>query len=148
MDKLTPEQRSRNMAAVKSKDTRPELMLRRELWKRGLRYRKNCKEVPGTPDIVFPWYKIAVFCDGSFWHGYEWEKTKGRIKSNTKYWHTKIEKNIDRDKRVNRQLLVEGWILVRYWDYQILKDLKFCADEIEALVRERRAENAAWHDRK
>lgn len=148
MDKLTPEQRSRNMAAIKSKDTKPELMLRRELWKRGLRYRKNCKDVPGTPDIVFPWYKIAVFCDGSFWHGYEWEKTKGRIKSNLKYWHTKIEKNIERDKRVNKQLQIEGWILVRYWEHQILKDLKSCADEIEALVRERRAENAAWYDRK
>lgn len=145
MDRLTPEQRSKNMAAVKSKDTKPELRLRKELWRRGLRYRKNCGEVIGKPDIIFPWYKIAVFCDGEFWHGYDWEKNKSRIKSNTKYWHAKINRNMERDNEVNIRLQREGWILLRYWEHQIRKNLSECADEIEAIVREKKAEYAAWN---
>ena len=135
MDRLTPEQRHKNMKAVKNKDSRIELMLRKELWSRGLRYQKNSKKVYGHPDIVFIGKKVAVFCDSEFWHGYEWEKRKTDIKSNQDFWIAKIEKNINRDKEVNDHLLSEGWRVLRFWGKEIEKDCFRCADAIEKLVR-------------
>ena len=82
MDNLTPEQRRKNMQAIKNRDSQIELLLRRELWKRGLRYRKNVKTVYGHPDIAFIGKKVAVFCDSEFWHGYDWEHRKKDFKSN------------------------------------------------------------------
>ena len=83
---LTKEQIACNMRSNKSKDTKPELLLRRELWSRGMRYRKNCKELPGKPDIAFIKAKIAVFVDGKMWHGYDWEHQKNDFKSNRDFW--------------------------------------------------------------
>lgn len=92
----TPEQIRKNMRAVKNKDSAIEVLLRRELWRRGLRYRKNVAGLTGKPDIVFMGKKIAVFCDGDFWHGYDWENRKQDIKSRKEFWIPKIERNMQR----------------------------------------------------
>lgn len=136
MDRLTSEQRHKNMQAVKSKDSRIELLLRQELWLRGLRYRKNAKSVFGHPDIVFIGKKVAVFCDSEFWHGYDWANRKKDIKSNQDFWVTKIERNMARDKEVNEHLLSLGWTVLRFWGKQIEKDTAGCADLIEKEVRQ------------
>lgn len=134
MDKLTPEQRHKNMQAVKSKDSKIELLLRQELWNRGLRYRKNVKTVFGHPDIAFIGKKVAVFCDSEFWHGYDWERRKSDIKSNKDFWITKIERNIARDKEVNDYLASHGWTVLRFWGKEIQKNVAKCADMIEKEV--------------
>lgn len=135
MDKLTPEQRHKNMAAVKSQDSKIELLLRKELWNRGIRYRKNVKTVFGHPDIAFIGKKVAVFCDSEFWHGYDWAKRKRDIKSNQAFWISKIERNMARDKEVNNYLISHGWIVLRFWGKQIEKDVAGCADIIEKEVK-------------
>ncbi len=104
MDNHTKEQRRKNMQAVKNKDSQIEIMLRKELWKRGLRYRKNVRKIYGCPDIVFGKEKIAVFCDSEFWHGYNWTEKKHEIKSNKDFWFAKIERNIQRDIEVTQKL--------------------------------------------
>lgn len=134
MDKLTPEQRHKNMQAVKSKDSKIEVLLRQELWKRGLRYRKNVKYVFGHPDIAFIGKKIAVFCDSEFWHGYDWDNRKNDIKSNKEFWVAKIERNIARDEEVNNYLISHGWVILRFWGKQIQKDAAGCADIVEKEV--------------
>ena len=115
MDDLTPEQRKKNMRAIRSKDTTIELALRKALWQRGIRYRKNYKGLLGKPDIVITKYRIAVFCDSDFWHGYDWENRKARIKSNQDYWIPKIERNMKRDREVTATLVEQGWIVLRFW---------------------------------
>ena len=137
MDTHTAEQRHKNMQAVKSKDTAIELLLRKELWSRGIRYRKNVKSIIGKPDIAFIKKKVAVFCDSEFWHGFNWEHKKSDIKSNRDFWIPKIEKNIARDKEVNDALAADGWIVLRFWGQQIKKDVKACADLIVAALKER-----------
>ena len=121
MDTHTEEQRHKNMQAVKSKDTAIELLLRKELWSRGIRYRKNVKSMVGKPDIAFIKKKVAVFCDSEFWHGFDWEHRKSDIKSNRDFWIPKIEKNIARDEKVNAALEADGWIVLRFWGQQIKK---------------------------
>lgn len=124
----------------KSKDTKPELLLRKELWKRGLRYRKNYKGVCGKPDIVFLKAKIAVFVDGKMWHGYNWEHQKNDFKSHREFWIPKIEQNIERDSIVNKTLTEQGWQVLRFWDFEIKKDLFTCANQIEQTYRNKRKE--------
>ena len=135
MDKHTPEQRHRNMQAVKSKDSEIERLLRNELWKRGLRYRKNVKDIIGKPDIVFIGKKVAVFCDSEFWHGYNWEERKEDIKTRREFWIPKIERNIQRDLEVNAALTEAGWTVLRFWGKDIKKHCSECADIIERTVR-------------
>lgn len=135
MDNHTPEQRHKNMKAVKSKDTKIEVMLRKELWTRGLRYQKNSKKVFGKPDIVFIGKKVAVFCDSEFWHGYNWENKKKEIKSHRDFWIPKIERNIARDTEVTEELEKSGWTVLRFWDNDIKKNLQACADIIERTVK-------------
>lgn len=137
MDKHTPEQRHRNMQAVKNKDSQIELMLRKELWNRGLRYRKNSNKVFGHPDIVFIGKKIAVFCDSEFWHGYDWENKKDEIKSRRDFWIPKIERNIQRDNEVNEKLREDGWMVLRFWGNEIKKNLESCAEKIENAYKEK-----------
>lgn len=137
MDNHTPEQRRKNMQAVKNKDSKIELMLRRELWSRGLRYQKNSSKVFGKPDIVFFGKKVAVFCDSEFWHGYDWENKKNEIKSRKEFWIPKIERNIQRNIEVNKKLKSEGWIVLRFWGNEIKKDLNKCADIIERTILQR-----------
>lgn len=133
----TPEQIHFNMSRIRCKDTKIEVVLRKELWSRGLRYRKNVKTVPGKPDIAFIGKKIAVFCDSEFWHGFDWENRKNDIKTHREFWIPKIERNIQRDLEVNRLLEEQGWIVLRFWGKEIQKDLSGCADRIEKVVRER-----------
>ena len=135
MDKHTPEQRRKNMRAVKNKDSQIELLLRKELWGRGLHYRKNINRIYGKPDIVFIGKKIAVFCDSEFWHGYNWEERKQDFKSHQEFWIPKIERNMQRDKEVTERLQAEGWTVLRFWGNDIKKNVSRCADIIEAQVR-------------
>lgn len=134
----TAEQISYNMSRVKNKDTKIELILRNELWKRGLRYRKHYKKAYGKPDICFPSYKIAVFCDSEFWHGYNWEERKKEIKKNKEFWFNKIERNINRDKEVNKKLFQEGWTVIRFWENDIKNNVEECADIIQHLYNKKR----------
>ena len=133
----TPEQIHYNMSRIRCKDTKIEVALRKELWSRGLRYRKNVKTVPGKPDIAFIGKKIAVFCDSEFWHGYDWENRKNDIKTRREFWIPKIERNMERDMEVNRILEEQGWIVLRFWGKQIQKNLRECADIIEETVKSR-----------
>ena len=135
MDKHTPEQRRKNMQAVKNKDSQIELMLRKELWSRGLRYRKNSNKVFGHPDIVFIGKKVAVFCDSEFWHGHYWENRKKDFKSHQEFWIPKIERNMERDKEVTAELQRQGWTVLRFWGKEIKKNVCGCADIIEKAVR-------------
>ncbi len=137
MAKKTPEQISYNMRQVKNKDSEIEVLLRRELWRRGIRYRKNVRKIEGKPDLAFIGKKVAVFCDSEFWHGYNWETKRNEIKSNQEFWYKKIERNMERDREVNEKLAQEGWIVLRFWGKEIKKDLLRCADEIEKILRER-----------
>lgn len=130
MVKLTPEQRRKNMQAVKSKDTKIEVMLAKLLYGKGLRYRKNNKSVFGKPDFTFKKYKIAIFCDGDFWHGKDWEIRKYDHKTNQAFWFNKIEKNIQRDIVVNRKLEDEGWTVLRFWGSEIKKNPGKCVEII------------------
>lgn len=132
----TKEQISLNMKHNKSKDTKPELLLRKEVWKRGLRYRKNYKGVCGKPDIVFLKAKIAVFVDGKMWHGYNWEHQKNDFKSHREFWISKIEQNMARDSIVNKTLTEQGWQVLRFWDFEIKKDVVACANQIEQIYKD------------
>ena len=134
MNILTKEQRSKNMQAVKSKGSKIEVSLGKELWKRGFRYRKNDKSVFGKPDFVFKKYKVAVFCDSEFWHGKDWETKKHEHKSNIDFWHKKIQRNIERDKEVNTELTKQGWKVLRFWGRDIEKKLLLCIDNIEEVI--------------
>ena len=135
--KKTPEQISFNMRRVKNKDSTIELALRKELWNRGLRYRKNVKSVYGKPDIAFIGKKIAVFCDSEFWHGYAWEITQDEFQSRRDFWLPKIERNMQRDREVNQKLRSEGWIVLRFWGKEIKRDASACADIIQREWEER-----------
>ena len=137
MDDLTPEQRRKNMQAIRSKDTRIELRLRKALWQKGIRYRKNYKELPGKPDIAITKYRVAVFCDSDFFHGYDWENRNQRIKSNREYWVPKIEKNMERDKIITQQLQEAGWTVLRFWEWQIKKNIDECVEIVLEAVRNR-----------
>lgn len=139
-DDLTPEQRRRNMQAIKSKDTTIELALRKALWSKGFRYRKNCKTLIGKPDIAITKYKIAVFCDSEYWHGFDWENRNQKIKSNREYWIPKIERNMARDQEVNAALEREGWTVIRFWERQIRKELDSCVDDVLSAIEKKRAD--------
>ena len=132
--KKTKEQISYNMQQVKSKDSKIEVLLRKELWSRGIRYRKNVSRIYGKPDIVFMGKKIAVFCDSEFWHGYNWEERKKDFKSHQEFWIPKIERNIERDAEVTVELESEGWTVLRFWGNEIKKSTAQCADIIEKAV--------------
>ena len=135
MDNHTPEQRHRNMKAIKNSDSRIELILRKELWDRGLRYRKNVKKIFGKPDIAFLSKRVAVFCDSEFWHGYDWDNRKKDLKSNRDFWIAKIERNIQRDQEVTETLKEQGWVVLRFWGNDIKKNCLRCADIIENTLK-------------
>lgn len=119
------------MQAIKGTDTLIEVQLAKALWARGWRYRKNDKRVPGKPDLTFGKYKVAVFVDGEFFHGYNWETEKFRIKSNREFWWPKIEKNMERDKKVNETLEALGWTVLRFWGKEIKNNLTSSISNIE-----------------
>jgi DNA mismatch endonuclease (patch repair protein) len=136
----TPEVTYKIMSAVKSRNTRPEMKLRRELWSRGLRYRVNLKTLSGKPDVVFTKAKIAVFCDGDFWHGNNWAirglpSLEDELKRYSEYWCLKILTNIERDKKVTFNLEADGWTVLRFWESEIKSDVTKCADIVESEYR-------------
>lgn len=134
--KKTSDQISYNMSRIKNKNTNIEQKLENELRRRGLTtYVKNQKDIPGKPDFVFAARKIAVFCDGDFWHGFNWESTKETIHSNRDFWIHKIEKTMVRDAKVNISLAEQGWRVFRFWGHDIKNNLIQCADEIEGALR-------------
>jgi DNA mismatch endonuclease (patch repair protein) len=118
------------MKKVKSKDTKEEISFRKELWKRGIRYRINYKKLSGSPDIVLTKYRIAIFIDGEFWHGDDWIKKRERIKDNRGYWIPKIERNMERDTEVNEKLAKEGYKVFRFWSRQVNQELGRCVSII------------------
>ena len=117
------------MQHIRSKDTSIEIKLRKALWHEGIRYRKNYKALPGKPDIAITKYRIAIFCDSSFWHGRDFDKKKP-VDTNHEYWDSKIKKNMKRDLDVNRQLKEMGWLVLRFWDIEINKQLEMCVNTV------------------
>ena len=132
----TPETRKR-MSKVKLKNGTAEQLLAKQLWHLGYRYRKNYKGLPGSPDIVLSKYKVAVFVDGEFWHGQDWNNRKERLKRNREYWIEKIEENIQRDQRVNTELQDKGWIVIRFWEKEVLKNTTKCVDKVVSEIQSR-----------
>lgn len=133
MDRHTPQQRSKNMAAVKSTGTSFEVALGKALWNEGLRYRKNNKTVFGKPDFTFKKYKVAVFVDSEFFHGKDWE-TKKKPATNAEFWLKKISRNIERDKEVNEYLSEQGWTVLRFWSNEVKKNLNGCVVIIKKMI--------------
>lgn len=118
-DVMTPEQRSRCMAAIKGKDTKPEMIVRKYLFSRGLRFRVQVRKLPGNPDIVLPKYKTVIFVNGCFWHGHEGCKYFRLPKSNVEFWKEKIERNIERDRESMQALFDLGWKVIRVWECEL-----------------------------
>lgn len=130
------ERSHKNMSRIKGKDTSIEVTLRRALWAKGYRFRKNYKKLPGRPDIALTKYKIAVFCDSEFFHGKDWDVLKIKLESgkNPDYWIKKIERNIERDKEKDNLLRAEGWTVIHFWGKDILKDTDGCIKVIEEAI--------------
>ena len=124
------------MQSIKSKDTKIELILRRALWRSGIRYRKNYSKIPGKPDIAITKYKIAIFCDSEFFHGKDWEVLKPRLEksNNSEFWLSKIYRNRERDDEVNKELLFMGWTVIRFWGNDIKKNTDECIKVIEETI--------------
>jgi DNA mismatch endonuclease (patch repair protein) len=131
MDVLTPEQRRKCMSHIRSSDTKPEVFFRKALWKWGVRYRKNVKNLFGKPDIAIKKYRLVIFIDGDFWHGNDWEKRhfssqEEMLVSYSDFWQEKIRRNIERDKKVTAYYQTNGWTILRFWATAIKKDLNGC----------------------
>ena len=137
MDNLKPEQRRKNMQHIRSKDTEIERILRQALWNEGIRYRKNYKKLLGKPDIAITKYKIAIFCDGEFFHGKNWNQLQEKLKNsnNSEYWIKKIQKNINRDYEIERELRAKGWIVLRFWGKDIKRDVDMCVKAIKEAIQ-------------
>lgn len=136
MDNLTREQRRKNMQHIKAQDTSIEVKLRKKLWNKGFRYRKNYAKLPGKPDIVLTKYKIAIFCDSEFFHGKDWEVLKPRLAKgdNSEYWIKKITRNRERDDGINKQLLFQGWTVIRFWGKDIERNVNECVKVVEETI--------------
>ena len=136
MDVLTPEQRKKSMQHNQSENTSIELKLRKELWHKGYRYRKNYKKLPGSPDIALTKQKVAIFCDSEFFHGKDWEVKKSKLQNgkNAEFWINKIERNMRRDLANDQRLLCMGWTVIHFWGNDILKDTGTCVKVIEEVL--------------
>lgn len=134
--KRDPQITHKIMSAIPSKNTKPELLLRRALWRENLRYRVNYKNLPGKPDIAFTKYKVAVFCDGDFWHGHNWavrgmNSLEEELSGYSDFWRTKIIRNVERDEKTDRALKLLGWSVVRIWESDINKSLDGCVQIVK-----------------
>ncbi len=118
------------MSQIKGKDTKPEKLLKKALWQAGVRYKTPKKLLFGKPDISLKKYKLVIFVDGSFWHGYDWENRKENIKSNREFWIAKIERNMQRDQEVNSNYRSKGWTVLRFWDFEVKEELGVCLKTI------------------
>lgn len=136
MDRLSPSQRHTAMQHIKSSNTSIEMMLRKALWHKGYRYRKNYTKLIGKPDIVITKYHIAIFCDGEFFHGKDWPELQKKILSgnNSQYWYGKITRNIERDQNVTSELRSHGWTVLRFWGKDIKDNLSGCLQAVDEAV--------------
>ena len=125
------------MSKVRLKNGKAETILAKRLWHEGYRYRRNYKKLPGSPDIALTTYRVAVFVDGEFWHGENWEERKAKLKHNREYWIEKIEENMARDKRVDGQLQEMGWTTVHFWEKQVLKHTDECLQVVLELIEKK-----------
>ena len=134
------------MSRIRGTDTKIEVTLRKALWQRGYRYRKNYKDLPGRPDIVLTKYKIAIFCDSEFFHGKDWEILKPKLEKgkNPDYWVKKIQRNIERDEEKDKILNFMGWTVVHFWGKDILKNTEECIRVIEETIFDLEMENNDW----
>jgi DNA mismatch endonuclease (patch repair protein) len=125
---------------IRKTDSRAEVALRKALWRRGARYRKNARGLIGTPDLVFASPRVVVFCDGDFWHGRGWNERKRRLQrgANASYWISKIERNRARDRQVSRKLKADGWVVVRLWERDVLADVGAAATRVLEVLQRRR----------
>jgi DNA mismatch endonuclease (patch repair protein) len=126
----TTNRRSSMMSKIKSKNTKAELLLRKALWAKNIRFRINVKSILGKPDIFIKKYRLAIFVDGGFWHGYKWEQKKAEIKSNVGFWIPKIENNMQRDRHIQIALEDAGYTVLRFWDHEINKELPKCVNQV------------------
>jgi len=136
-----PEVTHKIMSSIKSRDTQPEIILRKALWHKNMRYRINNKMLPGKPDIIFTKYKIAVFCDGDFWHGHNWvlrgiPSLEEELKGYSEFWRNKILRNIEHDMEINKSLNTLGWTVVRLWESDIKKNIDECVQNIQEAICE------------
>jgi len=137
----TSPERSKMMSRIRSSGGKGEVMLAKALWHRNIRYRKNFKPLPGKPDITLTRHKIAIFVDGEFWHGFDWAKRKKKgFNNNEEFWINKIERNIKRDMEVNRRLFDAGWLVLRFWEKDVIKNLDDCVYQIETTILYRQYE--------
>jgi len=139
------------MSSIKSKNTQPEIILRKALWRQNLRYRVNYQKLPGKPDIVFTKYKIVIFCDGDFWHGHNWvlrgmPSLEAELEKYTEYWQNKILRNIKRDEENNQSLRTLGWTVIRLWESDIKKNLNECVATIQETIFEAMLQNCESAD--
>jgi DNA mismatch endonuclease, patch repair protein len=135
-DNLTPEQRSRTMARIRGRNTGPELLLRRALWRRGLRgYRLNVRRLPGRPDLAWGHLRVAVFVDGAFWHGHPSAYKPGK---SGRYWDEKIARNVARDRAADEALVEMGWTVIRLWDFDVRRNVELCVEAVETALSQRR----------
>ena len=130
------EKSHKNMSRIRGKDTSIELALRKALWAKGYRYRKNYKGLPGSPDIALTQYKIAIFCDSEFFHGKDWDSLKAKLEKgkNPGYWIKKIERTIERDRENTQKLQEMGWVVLRFWGKEIQKNVDKCVLEIQKAI--------------
>jgi len=126
--------RSKNMAKIGAKNSLPELLLRKALWAKHIRFRIHPKSFPGKPDIVINKYRLAIFVDGDFWHGFDWENRKAAIKTNKGFWIPKIERNIQRDQEVNELLSAKGYTVMRFWEHEVKEKLLLCINQIALFI--------------
>lgn len=130
----TSASRSFNMSRIRAKNTRAEILFRKALWQRNIRFRIHSDLITGKPDIYIKKYKLAIFVDGGFWHGYNWETNHKKIKNNIEFWIHKIEGNMARDRSVNRILYEQGFTVMRFWDHEILKEINKCVNQVLLFV--------------
>lgn len=137
----TPEVTHKIMSAIKPRNTKPEMLVRKALWRRGLRFRVNYTKLPGRPDIVFTRAKVVVFCDGDFWHGHNWAirgipSFEDELAGYSEFWQNKIRGNVKRDKENKEKLESNGWIVLRFWESDIIANVGYCVDKIEESYKE------------
>lgn len=141
MDRLTKEQKRKNMQAVRASRSKIETALAKALFAQGLQFSKNDRTVFGKPDLTFKKYKLTVLVDSEFCHGKDWETSKFDHKGNQEFWLTKIERNIGRDNEVNEKLIAEGWKVLRFWGKEITKNLDKCISKIQKTINETERKN-------
>lgn len=124
----TTKQRSKTMSKIRGKNSVPEMLLRKALWLKNIRFRIHRKDLPGRPDLTIEKYKLAVFVDGDFWHGFDW--TERKPKSNQGFWIPKIERNMQRDQQVNQQLHEMGYTVMRFWEHEVRRNLHACVNQV------------------